>query len=224
MRAASLVLLAVCLASGCGRSEPYRIPDAGAKPPAARPRSWATGDLPLDLTRSKLSLTIVKDRDTATPVNATLSFRDGSVSLHGPAPSARLTIDIDSFDSMVPIRNERVRKIFFETFSSGWDSAELVVSSVSPEIVPSLQKSGRISHAKIEGKVTLHGKSAAVVIDADITYDAAGRLSVKSSVPVVVKVSDFGLTDNLGKLATVCLHNSIDDVVIVDVTLEFSTL
>jgi hypothetical protein len=61
------------------------------------------------------------------------------------------------------------------------------------------------------------------VLTVDARYADDGRLTVKTSMPAQVKISDFALGDNLRRLSAICMHDSIDDVVLVEATLEFAT-
>lgn len=214
-------LLLVVLCSSCHSSASEGVVDAApsARPKIVRPRVVGSGDLPLDLAQSKLHLVIVKDH--VTPVPATLSMRDGAVSLDGSPPKARLSVDLDTFDSEIAIRNERVRNILFETSAIGWESAELAFD-LPAELVTKLRAEKKLSAAKLEGSLKVHGTTSKLPVTIDAIYDAT-KLTVKSTSPVEVKVSDLGLTDNLHRLNAICMHDGIDDVVKVDVSLVFTT-
>ena len=200
---------------------PWRMMGAGQAVSAVvrvRPAP-GPGETPLDLDKSKLSLAMVKDNDPETPVTATVRMRDGAVSMG--AGTARLTLDLDSFESNIHVRNERVRGIFFESATSGWDTAELSIARLPDDVLSAIRDKRRVSHAKMDGSVKLHGATIKLPLVIDAGLLETGALWVKSSQPVAVKVSDFGLSENLKKLATTCKHDSIDDVVKVDVSLEF---
>lgn len=185
--------------------------------PAARP-----GETLADIDKSKVSLAIIKDRDEANPVTATMFLRDGAIALDGPSGStARLSIDVLSFDSTIPIRNERVKKFFFETSGVGWDTIELVIPKIPDEVVKSLKDTKGVTKAKLLADVKLHGKSKQLELVVDAGYRPDGSLWVKSSGPFQAKASDFGLTENLQRLSSICMHDSIDDAVKVEVALEF---
>jgi hypothetical protein len=215
-----IAVLLVLLAAGCHSKSSHGVPDAAssARPKIVHPRVLVTGEMPLDLKASKLRLTTIKDH--VTPVAATMTMRDGAVSLDGPSPHARLLVDLDSFDSTIPIRNERVRNIFFETSAIGWDTADLTFD-VPKELVDRLRKERKLTQAKLEGTLKVHGSSSKLPVTVDAGWDGA-KLWVKSAGPVDVKVSNLGLTENLHRLNVICMHDSIDDVVKVDVDLVFT--
>ena len=90
-----------------------------------------------------------------------------------------------------------------------------------PAALASLRDHKPVVRAPVEGDLKLHGKTVRIAMSLDAGYGAGGELWVRSNTPVEVKVSDFGLTDNLKRLSSICMHDSIDDVVKVDVSLVF---
>jgi hypothetical protein len=222
VRKECIAAVVLVFAASCHSSTSSGVPDAAAsagRPKIVHPRVTAAGEVPLDLTQSKLALTIIKDH--VTPVTATLRMRDGSISVDGASPSARLSVDLDSFDSSIAIRNERVRNIFFETSAIGWESADLSFD-LPKELVERFRNDKKLTHVKLEGGLKVHGHSSKLPVTFDAGYGDGGRIWVKSSAPVEVKVSDLELTDNLHRLNAICMHDSIDDIVKVDVSLVFA--
>ena len=55
----------------------------------------------------------------------------------------------------------------------------------------------------------------------DASYGSDGALTIKTSAPFDLKISDLGLADNLRRLSALCMHDSIDDIVKVEVSLRF---
>lgn len=217
-----LVLLVAAITStvACHRGDGSAGGDAGKGAAAAKVvRTAAAGEQLVDVDKSKLVLAMVKDRDVANPVKANVMLRDGAISLG--AGTARMTIDLGTFDSQIPVRNERVRNFFFEVTATGWDTAALTIPKLPDAALAALRDHKGVTRVVVEGDLKLHGKTARVSMTLDAGYGSAGELWVRSTTPVEVKVSDFGLTDNLRRLSSICMHDSIDDVVKVDVALEF---
>jgi hypothetical protein len=219
-----LFAIAAVLSAGCSKnSAPPPAKEAGAAPSkAAKVRVVAPGDAPADLERSTVQASVIKDKDSANPVVGVMHLSDGAMTLSSPTPSARLSIDIDSLDTGVPIRNERVRKIFFETSGVGWDTIEVSVPAIRPDLLATLRTKRRVEQAKVDATLQIHGRKVMTVLTVDASYADDGRLTVKTSSPIQVKISDFALTDNLHRLSAICMHDSIDDLVAVDATLVFS--
>jgi hypothetical protein len=218
----SVVLFASLLsANACSRRPPPAAIDAAPPAKEARARTLAPGEIPADLAASRVRISVIKDRDLTSPVAATLKLRDGAVTLAAPG-KGQLSVDLDSIDSAVPIRNERLRNIFFETSGLGWDSAEVVVSAVPDAALAALAKDRRVANLSLAGTLSVHGRTAALAMTVDAAYTPDGRLTVTTTTPALVKISDLGLTDNLRRLSAICMHDSIDDVVRVDASLSFS--
>jgi hypothetical protein len=215
-----LLLLASSLGMACEKKDVPPPATKSAPSAVGRPRPpVAPGELPVDLAKSKVSLKIVKDRDTKSPVGATFGLRDGAIAL--AAGTARLSIDLDTFESGIPLRNERVRGVFLETSGVGWETAELTIAKIPEEVLAPLRDRKPVNNAKLEADLKLHGASVKLAFVANAGYNAGGALWVKSAEPMEVKISDFALTDNLKKLNTLCQHDSIDDIVRIEASLEF---
>ncbi|MFO0757708.1 MAG: YceI family protein [Byssovorax sp.] len=220
------VLIALLIAgAACTSRGGNEAPDAGradaAPPPRIIPaRVSAPGELLADVDSSKISLSIVKDGNTKFPVTAVVLLRDGRVTLGGPAPSARLSIDLTTFDSSMPLRNERVKQFFFETNNKNMETAELVIPSLPADAVAALQSARRASHVKLDGELTLHGQKKPIALVVDAAYEPGGTLVIRSSAPIDLNVNDYGMIDNLRRLSLICKHDSIEEIIKVEATIE----
>jgi len=220
----SIVVLFALLTAGCRKpSASTGVPDAAAAPSkGAKVRVVAPGDAPADLAHSQVQISVIKDKDTASPVVGRMKLADGAVALSSPTPSARLSIDIDTMDTGVPIRNERLRNIFFETSGVGWDTIEVVIPAIPAAVVATLRDKRKVDQAKLDATLRVHGRTVMTVLTVDASYSEDGRLTVKTSTPAQIKISDFTLSDNLHRLSSICMHDSIDDLVLVEATLQFA--
>jgi len=215
-----LVIGTIAGALACHKGDGSAGGDASKSASSAKVvRTAAAGELLVDVEKSKLVFAMVKDRDVANPVKANVMLRDGAISLS--AGTARISIDLTTFDSQIPVRNERVRNFFFEVSATGWETAELTLPKLPEAALASLRDHKGVMRTAVEGDLKLHGKTAHVTMTLDAGYGNAGELWVRSTTPVEVKVSDFGLTDNLKRLSSICMHDSIDDVVKIDVAIQF---
>lgn len=222
--ALGLCLVVAAFAPACSRGDKDARADAGTFPKAAAKAPPArvanSGEVLADLQKSSIRLTVIKDHDTATPVVGTMSLRDGVLSLSDPGLSfARFSFDLGTFESGIPMRNDRVKLFFFEI--SAKDTAELVVRPLPEAALIGLRDKKPVVHATLEGELTLHGRTAKVPLPVDAGIDARGVLWIKTSKPAEVKISDFGLTENAKRLMSICMHDSIDDIVRVEASLEF---
>jgi hypothetical protein len=222
----SLLFFALALVGGaCGRATP--APDAG--PPDAAPTvptlpprpPAAPGELLADLDESRITATIIKDHSTASPVIATLMLRDGRLTLGGSAPAARVSVDLLTFDSKIALRNERVKVVFFETRTLGWDTLELEIPRLPDAALAALVRAKRLEHVTLEATVKVHGAASKLTMVVDAAYGPDGALSITTPAPVELQISTLGLTDNMRRLSKLCMHDSIEDVVRVTVSLRF---
>ena len=79
-----------------------------------------------------------------------------------------------------------------------------------------------MDQAKLDATLRVHGRTVMTVLTVDASYSEDGRLTVKTSTPAQIKISDFTLSDNLHRLSSICMHDSIDDLVLVEATLQFA--
>lgn len=172
------------------------------------------------LNTSILYLTTLKDGGI--PVKGSLNIAQGSLDLSGKSsPALSLTIDLESFDSGLPLRNERVRQIFFNSDKKEFSTAVLTVDSFPADVVKKLRDEKGLTEVIVDGNLDFHGKKQKLSVKLGVSVTPAGRLAVKSVTPVEVKISDWPLADNLKSLMQVCGHQKIDNVVTVDVNVEF---
>mgnify|MGYP006293992049 FL=1 len=129
---------------------------------------------------------------------------------------ARLTIDLASVETLVPIRNERMREMLFEIARF----PEATLSARVPDDLDELD-AGETTRADLEVSIDLHGKTALYTAAAHVTRLADGSLQVVLAAPVLVKVADFGLEGGVEMLREVAGLKTISTAVPVDATLVF---
>jgi len=130
---------------------------------------------------------------------------------------AQVTIDLDSVETLIPIRNQRMRELLFETVR--FPAATL--TAPVPEDLATLD-TGETRDVNFEVSIDLHGKSVPYAAKADVTRLADGSLRVVLSEPILVKASDFALGEGVGTLREVAGLDSISTAVPVTATLVFT--
>lgn len=114
-----------------------------------------------------------------------------------PDGLARITVKLDSVDTNNDLRNVRMRFLFFESFKF----PEAIVSArLTPFMAQGVQASGSATLA-IPFTFDLHGTQRQVSADVAVMAEGQDRLSVSSARPFRFRVADFGLQDNLTKIA-----------------------
>lgn len=119
----------------------------------------------------------------------------------------KIEVPIANLDTGVPIRNERLNKLFF--------TSEVFPTAIVEASIPGgiLDKSLVVTQQTIPAKVTLFGNSQDIQFKVNIvkTNDV---LAVSTVAPVIVRGSGFGIpADNLAALAQTVGGISISDAV-----------
>ena len=133
------------------------------------------------------------------------------------AGAAEVTIDLDSVETLVPIRNQRMREMLFETVR--FPSATL--STRVPDDLDALA-AGETRDVDLEVTIDLHGASASYVAKTQVTRLADNSLQVALREPILVKAADFGLDGGIEMLREVAGLKTISTAVPVDATLVFT--
>lgn len=197
---ASALLAGALVLAGCGQ------------PPAAAPlrpdSGWA-----LDPAASRLSFVSVKGAEIAEVHH----FRDLSGEV-APDGTARLEIPLDSVETGIPIRNERMREFLFET--GVFPKATLTVR-VDPAKLAGLAV-GEQLRIPLAGELSLHGVTAPVETEVSVTRAGDRRVVVASLDPLVVNAGTFGLEEGVTKLMQLAGLDSIASDVPVAFQLTFT--
>lgn len=166
------------------------------------------------------------DLDTQRSTVQFMSVKNSSVAeLHffrtisggiGDAGSAQLTIDLDSVETLIPIRNERLRELLFETVQ--FPAATL--SAQVPEALLAVE-TGQSVNATIDLSLELHGASKSYPAAVLVTRLADASLQVVLREPLLVNADDFGLAAGVGVLREVAGLQSISTAIPVTATLVF---
>ena len=176
---------------------------------------WCTQALAqweLDSEHSAINFISVKNSVIA----ETHSF-GGLVGYIGNNGNVQLSIDLASVETLIPIRNERMRELFFETAS--FPNAT-VAAEVDPAILVEVAKGGTVS-TEVPVRLNLHGVTENLSVPVTVFSDG-GSLSVLSSRPVVINAADFGLASGVETLRKVAGLNTISTAVPVTLNLRFS--
>ncbi|MFN2219564.1 MAG: YceI family protein [Anaerolineae bacterium] len=150
-------------------------------------------------------------------IGEVMHFKDMTGSLEAGG-AALLSISLDSVDTGVPVRDQRMRDLLFQV--DQYPTATFQ-GTIDMTAVASL-KSGDQIHVPIKGKLTLHGKAAEIAADTLTTKLTDGRLSVVTTQPVIVNAGTFGLTDGLKKLMELANLPAISAAVPVSFALTFT--
>ena len=167
----------------------------------------------LDNSRSSLDFLSIKNDAIAESHHFTSLV--GFVSAEG---QVQVGIDLDSVETLIPIRNERMRELLFKTAQF---PAANIAANVSPEVLAIVTDGGVVT-TDIEVLLTLHGTEAKLSVPVLVTGTEGGLLRVISARPVVVNAETFGLADGVRALQSVAGLSAISTAVPVTFNLVFA--
>ena len=128
-----------------------------------------------------------------------------------------IEIALDSVETLIPIRNERMRELLFQT--SDYSKARLE-AQVDPEQLAALGP-GEILQTAAEGRLRLHGQAQPVTLSVQAARVDGDTLMVAATKPLVVDAADFGLVTGVEKLRELAGLERISNAVPVSFVLTF---
>ena len=161
---------------------------------------------------SRLSFISIK-KDTVAEVHK-FTHLSGSVSDQG---GVEVTIQLASVDTAVPIRDERMRDILFQT--NLFPTAS-VTAKVDPAEFTGLV-AGQLRNTETELTVSLHGQSKPYKAAVSVVKLRGGSLMVSTIHPIIVNAGDFELTKGVEELRKLADLPAISTAVPVSLTLVF---
>ena len=132
---------------------------------------------------------------------------------------AELTVDLASVETNIPIRNERMQTMLFET-------AKFAQATISTNVDAAKLKSlkpGQTMAVDADMTVQLHGEQKTETVPLQVTALNGGKLMVSTGAPIIVSARDFKLLEGIDKLREVAGLKSISPIVPVTATLMFTT-
>jgi len=131
--------------------------------------------------------------------------------------SATLEIALDSVDTAVETRDERMREFLFETKEYPVAQVRL---SIDPAVISSLAP-GETATLAADATLELHGTSNIFTVAMNVAKLTASRLLVTSEKPIIVNASQVGLLEGVDKLQELAGLASISPAVPVTFLLTF---
>lgn len=172
----------------------------------------ARADWSLDNAGSTLSFVTIKAQDVAEV--HTFHELSGAVGSDG---RARVVIQLASVDTMIPIRDERMRDMLFETslFPTADVTAKLDIAKLT-KMAP-----GTSEVVTTELVLSLHDATLPITTDLRIARLAADRVLITTVKPLIVNAGAVGLADGVEQLREVAGLPSISKAVPVSFVLQF---
>jgi polyisoprenoid-binding protein YceI len=167
----------------------------------------------LDPTRSNVEFISIK----AGHVAEVHTFKEiqGTIAEDG---GVRIALMLDSVETLIPIRNERMREFLFETT----DYKEATLSAkLEPEILKTMQP-GDIKSVNAEGNLSLHGATQPMTLSMRAARVSEDTVLVANIKPLIVNAEKFGLGSGIEKLREIAGLDSISHAVPVSFVITFS--
>lgn len=130
---------------------------------------------------------------------------------------ATLVIDLNSVNSGIALRDERLRDLLFQTidFPTATATVKLPVNLLGSLAV------GANTEQDITAELDLHGVKTTITTKLSVQKLGTNRIVVQSIAPVLLKTSDYALSDGIEALRAAVGIASISTAVPVDFTLIF---
>jgi polyisoprenoid-binding protein YceI len=131
--------------------------------------------------------------------------------------NASITINLDSVETLIPIRNERMRKMLFGT--DEYPTAS-VSTAVDPAVLAAVAKGGTVS-TEVPVKLSLHGMENTLTAPV-VVIGEADTLRVVSARPILIGADDYNLGAGIEALREVAGLATISTAVPVTINLLFT--
>lgn len=190
------------------------IPSSSSAPSSVSSSSSSSAPAPwtLNTTDSYLNFATIKNTHTLEAHHFTTISGDIN-----SAGVATLNIDLNSVNTGVALRDQRMRDLLFETAS--YPSA-IVTVAVPANLISSLAI-GQSAATDISASLNLHGVTGAITTKVSVQKLSASRVLVQSIAPVLIKAGDYSLTNGVEALRAAVGIASISVAVPVDFALVF---
>jgi hypothetical protein len=157
------------------------------------------------------------------PVMGTFSGIRGSLKMGGtPAVqtlTAHLEIALESYDSALELRDDRVKSLFFDVAKHG--TAHVALESVDPLPAGAFPIGATVEIA-MKGTLSLHGATVPVETLLAFRRPTPISLEAKTITPVSVSIAALGMNGPLQALIKECAHASVEDGIAIDADLAFA--
>lgn len=172
----------------------------------------ARADWELDNTSSSINFVSVKN-DSVGEVHSFASL----VGFVGADGKAQLSVNLESVQTLIEIRDERMRELLFETVKF---PLATVTAQLDPSVLAMVAEGG-IVKTELPVTLSLHGKEKELTASLVIVGDGSDRLVVFSAAPILINAADFDLTAGVAALQNVAGLKAISTAVPVTLQLQF---
>ena len=178
----------------------------------ALPASTAFAQWELD--GEKAAINFISIKNGAVAESHSFEVVSGSI---GAAGAVQMAIDLDSVQTLIEIRNERMRELLFNT--AMFPTAD-VTTQIDPAVLTAVTAGSSVS-VDVPVTLSLHGMEKTLTASLVAIGTADGGMRVFTARPVLVSASQFGLDEGLAALQKIAGLNAISAAVPVTLDLTF---
>lgn len=135
----------------------------------------------------------------------------------GADGKVQVTIDLNSVDTLIEVRDDRMRKLLFETVKF---PAARVNAQVDVAVLETAAAGGTLS-AELPFTLSLHGLEQTLTAPVLVIGGGDGRLRVVSARPILLNAGDFGFEAGIAALQEIAGLKAISNAVPVTLQLVF---
>lgn len=176
--------------------------------PIASQAEWA-----LDNSKSSLSFSSIKNGSIIE--NHTFTRLEGNVDNNG---LASLKVHLDTVETIIPIRNERMREMLFATKQNPFATVSIQLDA---DTINRLATNSAGQEIDVAGNLTMNGQSQRVAAKLIVAPTADGGVMVTTTQPILIAVTSWGMGDGIEALREVAGLMSITPVAPVSFNLKF---
>jgi polyisoprenoid-binding protein YceI len=167
------------------------------------------------LDSSQSSLTFVSIKKGTVAENHRFKTFSGDINSNG---STSITIDLNSVDTNIAIRDQRMTEYLFEAakFAEANFSVQLNNNDIDAITIGSSKK------ISVTGRLDLHGQQQEIMLNVMVAKLSEKNMMVTTLQPVIIKAEDFALVAGINKLKSLASLPSIAYTVPVSFVLTFT--
>jgi polyisoprenoid-binding protein YceI len=131
---------------------------------------------------------------------------------------AKLTIDLASVETLVPIRNDRMKEHLFEIVKYPQATVQI---NLDPKVLESLESPGSMADMPVVAAVDMHGIKKDITAKLRVIKLSDSKMLASTLEPILLLPADFSMQAGVNKLMEIAKLTSISSAVPVTFSLVF---
>lgn len=134
------------------------------------------------------------------------------------ADKAKLTIDLASVETQIPIRNDRMKEHLFEIVKYPQATVQI---NLDPKVLESLENAGSMVDTTVVAAVDMHGIKKDLTAKLRVIKLTDSKMVASTLEPILLLPADFSMQAGVNKLLEIAKLTSITSTVPVTFSLVF---